>query len=694
MITLLLSSCDYLLLPFQSNSVNYRYQNFLVRQIEAAEQQCRDGQTQLFTVPVIVLGDVNNFPIITDTPRDEIRLSDYYIYQIELRDPDPDNALFALPAQLGIQLVKVNLDNSRGGVAIYPCTLNVASDAPNQLPIIVPRSAFSTKAGQPSTYQIEASDPEILTLPYALEDSHTVQVAAFDSLGLGASQIYVWNARNGNQQSVLNHTLETAVLGNDPEVFHLNVVDPGEGGIQYKLFNEPVEMTIDVLDRLYWTPTAVDLGNQLVDFLVRDEPVLEYDLTVIVDATAPQILKEVWQTQIDMSELMTVQMRVVGDAGVASISLTVDGEAVVLDPNGAVSLSFDALGTVNYAATVINRVANGASDSVSVGAVDKGDVNTSVFGLLSPEFGRDKTFFVDVVRIAADDNLTSYTSTLTPFVVGLETVIATGNSENTANLLGQLDGTVLSNNYVLALPVEDAESDVSSTSTVVDVSRDLKIGSYTHSIWDIFVLLTGIAIVVLWTCDMLNANISSDFGYGWPTNLRDTDLADNAGKWGLEELGIYNSFFDGAKGYVILPSGEQEAFVFVSELRALLIETYYRSRFIAANGDNAGTLMVDRFDLRRAETNSNTTCCQIITASEKTIRNKLEKSTLSNQLQLSMLWSSLWVNLRSHKTSTWLSLKYISLNSQQLESRDCKVSINREVRSQQEGRAFRASNSG
>ncbi|EKU96916.1 RHS repeat-associated core domain protein [Leptolyngbya sp. PCC 7375] len=597
----------------------------------------------------INVSSTNTPPTVTSAPPTLAFNDTSYTYAIEANDPNGDALTYSLAVapdgmtinentgliewtptavQLGTQTVTVSVADGRGGFAEQTYTLDVASDVPNQPPKFTSMPGFGATANQTYTYQLEATDPENLTLRYELLEgpagmrvdgttgaltwtptgsqlgSHVIKVAAFDPLDLGASQTFNVTVRERNLAPVLNNIPDTTVLIGDTYTFDLNVTDPDGDAVTYTLVNGPGEMTIDELGRLRWTPTADDVGTARIDLLVEDGRggnfTFGYNLSVVADTTAPQVIVEASNNPVDIDESVTVQVRATDDVAVESIGLTVDGTPVVLDSNGSARLSFEAIGSVALVATALDTSGNAASTDFSLAVIDASDTDAPEVKILTPDYGDSITSFVDVVGTVTDDNLTSYTLTVTPFAGGPTTVLAEGTSEITEAVLGRFDGTLLRNDsYILELSAVDTGGNTASTSTLVDVEGDLKVGNYTLSFVDLSIPLTGIPIVVSRTYDTLNANVTDDFGYGWRMDLRDTDLTTNVDRSELQESGLYNPFFDGAKVYVSLPNGEREAFIFQPKPDPLIFIEKYQPRFVAADGDNTSVLTVDDFDIVR-----------------------------------------------------------------------------------------------
>ncbi|NEQ95699.1 MAG: hypothetical protein F6K30_03040 [Cyanothece sp. SIO2G6] len=609
------------------------------------------------------VSSTNAPPVITSPPLTLAISNADYNHRIEAIDPNGDALTYSLIAapngmsideatgqiawtptsgQQGTQQVTVSVADGRGGLAEQTYTVDVIGDAPNQPPQFTSRPAFEATANQGYLYQMAATDPENLILRYELLDGpngmtvdgtmgvltwtptadqigpHTVEVAAFDPLDLGASQTFTLTVGNNNQKPVReNEPVKTAVA-NQLYAYDLKVTDFDGDTVTYTLENGPDGMTVDELGRVRWTPTVDDVGTVLIQINFQDEQgpaeFVKYNLNVIADTTAPQVALVVSENPIDINEPVTVQVQAVDDVAIDSIGLNVDGEDVALDGNGTVTLEFDAFGNVSLVATALDTSGNEASTNLNLSVVNTSDVTAPVVSITTPGTGDSITSFVDVIGTVddPDDNLTSYTLTATPFAGGTATVLAEGTNEITEGVLGEFDGTLLRNDsYILELTATDAGGNTASTSTVVDVEGDLKIGNYTLSFVDLSIPLTGIPIVVSRTYDTLNANVSDDFGYGWSMGLRDTDLTDNVGKSGLEDSGIYNAFFDGAAVYVTLPNGEREKFIFQPQGRGLFGLTTYKPRFVAADGDNTSTLTVDDIDLQRTADGRYVTLSQI-----------------------------------------------------------------------------------
>jgi hypothetical protein len=306
--------------------------------------------------------------------------------------------------------------------------LEVASEVPNLPPTFTSKPSFGAIADELYTYQIEAADPENQTLTYDLLiqpegmsldattglltwtptldqlGPHTVKVAAFDPLGLGASRTYTLTVREANQAPVLNNTPDTTALVGETYAFDLNVTDPDGDPVTYTLVNGPDDMTLDAQGRLRWTPGIEDVETApLIRIVFQDEigpaQFIQYNLAVIADTEAPQVAIEASANPVGINEPVQVQVRATDDVAIDEIGLTIDGTPIALDDSGTTTLEFEVVGSVALVATALDTSGNAASIDFSLQVIDPTDPNAPIVSILTPEYGDSITSFADVVGI-------------------------------------------------------------------------------------------------------------------------------------------------------------------------------------------------------------------------------------------------------------------------------------------------------
>jgi hypothetical protein len=74
--------------------------------------------------------------------------------------------------------------------------------------------------------------------------------------------------------------------------------------------------------------------------------------------------------------------------------------------------------------------------------------------------------------------------------------------------------------------------------------------------------MSGIPITVSRTYSTMDANTSSDFGFGWSLNFMDAKLKVNFPNGAFDDYSNYPAFTDGTRVYVTVPGGKREGFTF------------------------------------------------------------------------------------------------------------------------------------
>jgi YD repeat-containing protein len=336
-------------------------------------------------------------------------------------------------------------------------------------------------------------------------------------------------------------------------------------------------ITIDELGRLRWTPTASQVGNHPVTMTITDESggvsTQSFSINVQADTSAPTVkLTYAGLIPAEKGSAITFQVQATDDVKVADLQLLVDGEAVVLDPNGLATVVLNKLGNIQIIARAIDLAGNvGQDTTVSIPVYDPtAPANAPVVSFdltgLSDNVIRS---FEDIKGSVTDpdNNLLSYVVDVAPIGTEDWTTIFTGNREvNAGGVLGKFDPSIIADDsYRIRLTATDTSGLSSAIEDQVDVSsQGLKLGNFTLSFTDLSIPIAGIPINVTRTYDSLNARTKDDFGYGWRLEFRDTDLRTSLGKDEVyEELGYRTlAFKEGTKVFITLPGGKRETFTF------------------------------------------------------------------------------------------------------------------------------------
>ncbi|NEP10260.1 MAG: DUF4114 domain-containing protein [Symploca sp. SIO2C1] len=616
--------------------------------------------TQTFTLEA---RGVNTPPQILSIPPTEIGINQTYRYTTQATDPEGDPLSFSLgahpegmtidettgevqwtPTQVGTQEVEVVVRDTQGGVNRQVYAVVVTSAAVNQAPTITSTPTFLADTVDSYQYQLAATDPDGDPLIYSLLvqpsgmsidengllqwlpmtsqlGDHTVTVAAFDSLGLGATQTYTLQVTEVNQAPVISSTPIEAVAAETPYHYDIWASDPDGEPITYTLVNAPAGMAIDELGRITWSPSVTDIGNYPIEVAVTDSrgavTTQTYNLVVEADQDAPQVNLVVSESQVDVGNSVTLRASATDNVGVEFLTLTVNGTPVALDAQGRATVQLDAVGTIEAVVTATDAAGNSSSTTQSIVVIDPTDTEAPVVELISLEGGTPFTTPItaptDIIGTVSDDNLLSYTLSVAPLAGGDFVEIASGTNPVTDGFVADFDPSVLQNDtYRLRLSATDAAGLTAYDETLVDVTGELKLGNFQLSFTDLSIPVSGIPIQVTRTYDTLTSSTTDDFGYGWRLEFRDTDLRTSLGKdEELEEFGISSKGFEeGERVYITLPGGKREAFTFKPQIKPIsrffppiggADTNLYTPAFESESGSTS-TLTVKNVDLIRTET--------------------------------------------------------------------------------------------
>jgi RHS repeat-associated protein len=212
---------------------------------------------------------------------------------------------------------------------------------------------------------------------------------------------------------------------------------------------------------------------------------------------------------------------------------------------------------------------------------------------------------VEVTGQATDAvHLLSWTLDEAPLNSSTFTTIATSTTPvNAGGNLSLFDPTNLADGaYTLRLTAWNAGGKVSTTSVTVNVNGTLKLGNLHLAFNDLTVPVSGIPITITRTYDSLNANTSSDFGYGWTLSESDYLLSVSALSNGQSAFGNTTPFANGTRVVITKPDGTSEGFSFepvpVTDSFGIVVE-YYLPRFVPDSGVT-DTLTVPPVDLELA----------------------------------------------------------------------------------------------
>ncbi|MAE65599.1 MAG: hypothetical protein CMJ18_15125, partial [Phycisphaeraceae bacterium] len=585
----------------------------------------------------------NNLPPVIDTlPLTLGAVGDLYTYALTFAlsaGPtgmaiDPVSGLLAwtpVAGEEGVHDVLLSVDDGAGGVTTQGYQMLVTATSSNLPPEITSSPPQLALEGALYQYVVEAIDPDGGSPQYGLSEAPVgmtidavsglvqwtpapgqvgapaiVTVTATDTAGAAASQRYAVNVRSGNQgPTFIVEPAFATPAGLPYHVLVTDVNDPDGDPITFRLDARPQGMTIDALGRVSYLPTLDDVGTHPVRIVVIDPFGLggffDYDLVVFEDDQAPQVTLRIDENPIGIDAPVRVTVAAVDDVEVARVDLTLDGVPVALDAGGAVTLTFDAIGSHDLVASAFDTTGNRDEALGELRVIDPTDADAPTVSITVPTDGDVIRIPTEVIGTADDDNLVSYLLEIAP-ANGTFTTIAEDTVSVVDGTLGTLDPTVLPNGpYALRLTATDAGGNVSTTQRTIEVDGALKVGQFSLSYVDLTLPSPGLPVSLIRSYSTLDLGHDEDFGVGWRLGFRDVDLISTVEPSGLEHLGLYNPFRNGTRVVIALPGGGREGFTFRPVDNSLNVLGAVLERFVPAFVPDDGvtsTLTVDRADLK------------------------------------------------------------------------------------------------
>jgi large repetitive protein len=293
-------------------------------------------------------------------------------------------------------------------------------------------------------------------------------------------------------------------------------------------------------------------------------------ITTTADRELPKVNLFVSKSSYSPGENAAIFVNATDNVAVDSLSLTVNGQNLLIDANGRANYNLPTLGNYNAVATARDKAGNIGQANLTFTAnvadtippianfIIKDGANTLIDG-------DTITRSVELVGTVTDANLRDYKIEVAPIDSSNFVTIATGTTAIANSKLGNLDPITFANDrYNVRLTATDNIGNTSIFEQTVSIEGNLKLGNFQLSFTDIEIPIAGIPISVTRTYDSLNSKQTDDFGYGWRLEFRDTDLKTSIG---FDEqfaiLGIPSkSFRDNTKVFITLPGGKREAYTF------------------------------------------------------------------------------------------------------------------------------------
>ncbi len=503
-------------------------------------------------------------------------------------------------SDVGHHSVQIQISDNRGGVATQQFTMLVPSGLANNPPLILGTPGRFATVDEPFQYTIVAADPEGSPVTLSLDPSLPAGVVLSgrqltwtpDASQAGVNRITV--LATDSQGAVGRQSFDVRVLGvNTPPTFVTDPVAAISAGQTYFYAARAID-TEDTLTYSIAAPTGVTIGDTsgVVSWPATltasgDYPVTitatdarglstdqSYTLSVSPDAEAPRVSILLSSRSINVGQSIDVQVVASDNVAVASTALFVDGVPVTLDANGRVTLTPIAAGIPRLTATATDTTGNVGSTGEAFFVVDPADVTPPTVAIESPISGATIEYLADVIGTATDDALASWSLEASLIhanqwrTIASASVIESGAPVDVASgLLGVFDPTLLKNNqYQLRLTASDIAGNTSTTSVLVGLDGQAKIGVNVQPIVDLTIPVAGgPAIEISRTHSQLTADEAGDFGNGWSFCSVQPDLRETPARTPFENLlGQFAavSFREGDKVYITAPDCQRVGFTF------------------------------------------------------------------------------------------------------------------------------------
>lgn len=574
---------------------------------------------QQWTLAVGTVTSNPNAPQVTSSPGTLAIVNEPYLYQPVATDPDGDVLAFSLDTQVspaGMQIdpatgliqwtpgsanvgpntVAMIVDDGNGASVTQFWVIDVSLSLPNVPPAIVSIPPTFAVQDVPYAYQVVGVDPDgdeddlvfdlvtgptgmtidpdsglVEWTPTAPEDVQ-VAVRATDPEGGQGSQAFLLSASGPNQPpTIVTGPLTTAPLAGT-YVYDANATDPEGQTLGWELVSGPAEMTIDpVTGVVRWNASTLgDFGATIRVFdPFMGEDTQSWTITVEEDTTPPVVGVAFAQTPVFVGQAVEVCVTASDDVSVVSLSLSIDGQSIPLDPDGCGQWTSTIDGTFPFDATAADAAGNQGIFSGTVQVVDPNPQNAPVVDVTSPLPGTILTEPTELVGSIDDNtpqNLT-WEVTLTRIATGDVTVVAQG-AGTVQGTITTLDPTNLPNDtYLLEVTASDGSFETTRNGPY-EVAGNNKLGSFVVSFTDIDVVVGGIPLTVTRQYSSLDTS-PDDLGAGWrlglPGQVCDTPEEGQGGFTPLTR--VYVTREDGARvGFSVQYTALSFLFPFIGQL--------------------------------------------------------------------------------------------------------------------------------
>ncbi|MDR3665124.1 MAG: proprotein convertase P-domain-containing protein, partial [Mycobacterium sp.] len=304
----------------------------------------------------------------------------------------------------GTYALEIQVSDGLGGVATQDWTLTATASAPNRPPVITSKPVLQGLVGSPYRYGAGATDPDGDSVTYSLEagapswlsitygavygtpgaaGNYPVTVVADDGHGNEAYQSFTIEVTE-DQGPTISSTPVTSVTAGGTYEYDVVASDPDGDLLQYQVDmqrpqgfeDDPSQPMVDWHGHVTWNPGTEFVGSfwpmlVTVSDLHGYSFSQSYVLSVNADTTPPGVVVQVSADQADMGQSVTVTVRATDDVAVSSLSLTENGQPVVLNAQGQAKVVLPTTGTVTFVGSATDPSGNvGTSPSSVVTVID------------------------------------------------------------------------------------------------------------------------------------------------------------------------------------------------------------------------------------------------------------------------------------------------------------------------------------
>lgn len=551
---------------------------------------------------------------IRSTPQDAAIVGTPYIYAVDAVDSNHAPLTYSLPNappgmgisstgvitwtpeanQTGPFTVVVNVTDSLGASAVQVYTLLAQNDLP---PAITSQPVTIATQDVAYHYQVTATDPEGQTLHFSLVNPlagmtigdtsgeitwtptvaqlglRSVTVAVTDPGGHTAFQSFHVDVRVPSIAPTFTSTAPASVVANTAYRYLLTAADATDG-FTFSKVDGPAGMSVNPTTGLvYWKPGTNDIGDHSIVLRVTNDRGLTFDqaftLTVTADATPPQVafsfpgllIDQAGQPFAELGDVVTVVPMASDNVRVASLTLTVNGQAVSLT-NGSYSFTASTSGIVTIVATAVDASGNTTTATSRLRIADPNDVTAPHISLTSPTSNATVSYLTDITGTIADPDLAYYRVEYSLVNANEWHLITQSNTPVVNGTLATFDPTLLPNDtYTIRIVAVDATGNQTERDIEVNVIGNAKLGNFHLEFTDLSIPLTGIPITIKRVYDTLNASKLGDFGYGWQLSLLDPQIHVTVPSTEVAGLPLF-PYREGTKVYLTDPDGNRVGFTF------------------------------------------------------------------------------------------------------------------------------------